>query len=208
MTNEKLIAEVREIATNDQIGSVYARQRVLEMADVLSASQEAAQARIAELEAVVTDLSVCACGCPISEHESYGEDGESCENETHICNRVFPAVAATLRELEAQAAVLAQAVKDSYVQAFEGENDVYCAHCTAHWPDGAPSLETHMPDCLVVNLPAVVQQHLERDRAAKRVVDIAEHVCADADFLHLGKGLLFRLEASIAACRAAGGEGG
>lgn len=36
--------------------------------------------------------AVCLCGCPASEHESYGEDGESCGVEGHECLRVAPAV--------------------------------------------------------------------------------------------------------------------
>lgn len=35
--------------------------------------------------------SVCICGCPIAEHENYGEDGESCGRD-HECLRVDPAV--------------------------------------------------------------------------------------------------------------------
>ena len=36
---------------------------------------------------------VCVCGCPISEHENYGEEGESCEHEDHQCLRTCPAIA-------------------------------------------------------------------------------------------------------------------
>ena len=36
---------------------------------------------------------VCVCGCPISEHENYGEEGESCEHEDHQCLRTCPGIA-------------------------------------------------------------------------------------------------------------------
>lgn len=49
--------------------------------------------RIAELESLLRECNaVCLCGCPDSEHESYGEDGESCADEEHECIRVAPAV--------------------------------------------------------------------------------------------------------------------
>lgn len=49
--------------------------------------------RIAELESLLRECNaVCLCGCPESEHESYGEDGESCGDEKHECIRVAPAV--------------------------------------------------------------------------------------------------------------------
>lgn len=49
--------------------------------------------RIAELESLLRECNaVCLCGCPESEHESYGEDGESCADEGHECIRVAPAV--------------------------------------------------------------------------------------------------------------------
>lgn len=53
-----------------------------------------AQAReIARLAALLSECNaVCLCGCPESEHESYGEDGESCADEGHECIRVAPAV--------------------------------------------------------------------------------------------------------------------
>jgi hypothetical protein len=38
------------------------------------------------------DNAICLCGCPSSEHESYGEDGESCGVDGHECIRVAPAV--------------------------------------------------------------------------------------------------------------------
>jgi len=49
--------------------------------------------RIAELESLLRECNaVCLCGCPESEHESYGEDGESCGHDDHECIRVAPAV--------------------------------------------------------------------------------------------------------------------
>jgi len=49
--------------------------------------------RVPELESLLRECNaVCLCGCPESEHESYGEDGESCGDEKHECIRVAPAV--------------------------------------------------------------------------------------------------------------------
>lgn len=50
-------------------------------------------AEVARLTALLRECNaVCLCGCPESEHESYGEDGESCADEGHECIRVAPAV--------------------------------------------------------------------------------------------------------------------
>lgn len=48
------------------------------------------------------DNAVCICGCPPEEHESYGEDGESCENDKHECLRACPSIAATVAHLREQ----------------------------------------------------------------------------------------------------------
>ena len=56
--------------------------------------------RIAELESLLRECNaVCLCGCPDSEHESYGEDGESCGDEEHECIRVPSAVLAYVQDL-------------------------------------------------------------------------------------------------------------
>jgi hypothetical protein len=44
----------------------------------------------------------CLCGCPASDHESYGEDGESCGDEDHECLLVAPAVRTCFDKLRAQ----------------------------------------------------------------------------------------------------------
>ena len=54
--------------------------------DSLRLALETANARID------LDNAVCLCGCPASEHEDNGEDGEQCEHEDHECIRVAPAV--------------------------------------------------------------------------------------------------------------------
>jgi len=43
--------------------------------------------------------SVCACGCPPGDHESYGEEGECCGVEGHECIRTSRAVLAMLTRL-------------------------------------------------------------------------------------------------------------
>ena len=59
-------------------------------------------------EALNVSNSVCACGCPIGEHENYGEDGEACETEDHECVRTSAAVADMLELLRADVSRLQQ----------------------------------------------------------------------------------------------------
>ncbi len=44
------------------------------------------------LEELANERAVCICGCPVDQHENYGEDGESCEVKEHQCLRVCVAV--------------------------------------------------------------------------------------------------------------------
>ena len=43
------------------------------------------------LQRIREDNAACICGCPLSEHENLGEDGEQCEHEDHECLRVSAA---------------------------------------------------------------------------------------------------------------------
>lgn len=54
------------------------------------------------------ERAVCLCGCEPSNHENYGEDGESCEDESHECLRVAPAVLGAVNRLRAENAELAR----------------------------------------------------------------------------------------------------
>ena len=47
-------------------------------------------------ELLVKSNAVCACGCPADEHESYGEEGESCANKDHDCVRTSGSVLSML----------------------------------------------------------------------------------------------------------------
>ena len=93
-----------QAATNTRIKALEKIERVhIAMAQVWTAEGSPAdwsadglrlilrsqQARIKELEAERNaDRAVCICGCPPSEHTSYGEDGECCEHDDHECIRV------------------------------------------------------------------------------------------------------------------------
>jgi len=98
----------------------------------LLALLEADGKRIAELEREIAELTarvhadnaVCLCGCHESEHESHGEDGESCAEPNHECLRVPVAArdyAAKLRALnERMEELIREWVKADYENAFDG----------------------------------------------------------------------------------------
>jgi hypothetical protein len=65
------------------------------------ATVEVTKERIEELEAAIGELSACTCGCPMEDHENYGEDGYSCEHDDHECLSCYPAVAKMLADLRA-----------------------------------------------------------------------------------------------------------
>lgn len=82
---------------HDHANSPEVRRRLRGAIEALLAAGPEGKApghdRIAELESLLRECNaVCLCGCPESEHESYGEDGESCADEGHECIRVAPAV--------------------------------------------------------------------------------------------------------------------
>ena len=68
---------------------------------------EKAEARVKELEGELTEERVvCLCGCDQHEHESYGEDGECCGKDGHVCLRVAMAVAIVYAQTKARVAEL------------------------------------------------------------------------------------------------------
>lgn len=70
--------------------------------------------RIDELTVLLRESNaVCLCGCPESEHESYGEDGESCADEGHECIRVAPAVLAYVERLRSTQPPPSDAVREA-----------------------------------------------------------------------------------------------
>lgn len=72
---------------------------------------ETASAENTRLRAVLAEsAAVCACGCSDVDHESYGEDGESCGHDDHECYRTSPAASSALSTLRAQLAQQAQQI--------------------------------------------------------------------------------------------------
>lgn len=70
----------------------------------LRADLASAQAEIERLRGeLATDRAVCLCGCPLEQHESRAEDGESCGHDDHECIRVPPAVLAIVQGLRGEA---------------------------------------------------------------------------------------------------------
>lgn len=58
------------------------------------------------LTEALEELSACVCGCPLADHENYGEDGISCEVEGHECLHCYPAVAQMFKTLTERVAAL------------------------------------------------------------------------------------------------------
>ncbi len=59
---------------------------------VIARALETAEAELA------AERAVCLCGCPATEHENYGEDGEQCKHEDHVCLRVVRGVLEVVQE--------------------------------------------------------------------------------------------------------------
>ena len=61
--------------------------------DALIAEARRARASDAALRAALAETTgVFLCGCPPEDHESYGEDGESCGHDDHECIRTCRAI--------------------------------------------------------------------------------------------------------------------
>ena len=69
----------------------------------LLACQEAREAQRDELAQYYTALDEmtthCLCGCPIAEHWSDGDDGESCDHDDHECLRTCQSIAELVARL-------------------------------------------------------------------------------------------------------------
>lgn len=98
-----------------------------------------AGAEVAHLTAFLRECNaVCLCGCPESEHESYGEDGESCGHDDHECIRVAPAVLEIVQRYRvALSDALAQ--KPAGAEVREAAFAQFCrALLPLWWDDGNP----------------------------------------------------------------------
>lgn len=70
-------------------------------------------AEVEQLTVIANESNaVCACLCPVNEHENYGEEGESCENPNHECVRTSHAVANILAARKADIERLTERVQD------------------------------------------------------------------------------------------------
>lgn len=85
--------------------------------------------------------AVCVCGCPASEHESYGEDGEACSNEAHQCIRTSLAVQKQVAALTARLTELEGALRN--LATFEVSVDGKPCWCGCTRLAG----EAHFDDC-------------------------------------------------------------
>lgn len=115
-----------------------------------------AGAEVARLTALLRECNaVCLCGCPDSEHESYGEDGESCGHDDHECIRVAPAVLAYVNKLRS-----ARALPPEVEAAAE---DVVRGDWWGHYCPSCGSTFKHGPECRIGRLAKA----LSSARAAK-----------------------------------------
>ena len=88
----------------------FSREQGIEAAQEIAAKDETIRQQAAQIEALkeIADeaFGVCICGCQLSEHENYGEDGEQCENEMHECIRTSKAAYAVVHTLRARLAAV------------------------------------------------------------------------------------------------------
>lgn len=83
---EEKLHETNERLALDIVGAEEDRD---DLAEILAAALD----EIEVLNEVYhEDNAVCLCGCPLSEHENNGEDGEQCDHEGHVCLRTCPAI--------------------------------------------------------------------------------------------------------------------
>lgn len=108
--------------------------------------------RIGELESLLRECNaVCLCGCPESEHESYGEDGESCGHDDHECLRVPKAVLAYVERLRSAPPPPSDAVR-------EAAEDVVCDDWWGHYCPCCGSTFKHGPECLIGRLAEAIAE--------------------------------------------------
>jgi len=140
----------------------------------LEQSHEAIREQRDAYKATVDELSACLCGCPLSEHEGYGEDGISCEVEGHICVHVFHSVLIEVKDLRDKLASskadvqtlaeLRKAVKelcsrlvyDYWTSTTREPSSRWwvCRVCEWNWQDRTPEL--HQPGCLLARVSALL----------------------------------------------------
>jgi len=101
---EKSICEecaVDEGAEHDIECNVGMFFRALDATAASGGEGEAVLSENTMLKEALAELSACTCGCPLGDHENYGEDGISCDVESHECFPCYPAVAEMIRQLQA-----------------------------------------------------------------------------------------------------------
>jgi hypothetical protein len=83
-----------------------------------------ADKRLEEAQAVARESNAaCTCGCPLSEHENYGEEGMGCSNPMHECQLCSKAVATEVAMLKATVARL-ERERDALQEACTHENAI------------------------------------------------------------------------------------
>jgi hypothetical protein len=91
--SDAVVLDWSRIDPNGPVDGVSTSAAVSLALDLLDAHRELEE-KDREIERLMEMNSVCICGCPISEHENYGEDGEACDNPDHECLRTCPAIVA------------------------------------------------------------------------------------------------------------------
>lgn len=120
----------------------------------------ALQSELATLRARLSECNAeCICGCPESEHESLGEDGEQCDHEDHECIRSSPSVVGIIKDLRAKLAAAEERARVA-----ERERDEAMAHADT------------CADSLAMSEMATLKLQEERDRETEQLREVLRKV--------------------------------
>jgi hypothetical protein len=129
-----------------QCEALAANKRPCTHCRVSRAFAESEREAAALRERLNADNAVCLCGCPDGDHESYGEDGESCANEDHQCLRVAVGVQqvfAALRERLALADAAWQRVFTAVDKAMDTRDLIHVLDAIRHYREGRRAGQGH-----------------------------------------------------------------
>ncbi len=160
------LAEIRHIAEGPQ--TEYSRSLIA--FSYLTVLRLLATIYVRDAE-IKRDRAFCICGCPDSEHESYGEDGESCENPRHECTRVCAAAASIVESLRFEVARLTEITNDAQRRldvAREERDEIYADRA------GKQSLIEQWEKRYNDDLAEIARLQEERDKAREEKAELEQ----------------------------------